>query len=90
MKHTNKYYANKAIKFAESTVKYPNIPQSTYDKGYFAVEGAFADYATTKYDAACSWWAAEFDKMEDSGEDLPDGAYMDVITMIGKNYQNRR
>lgn len=34
--HTAKYYASKAIKFADDTVKYPNIPQSTYDKGFTA------------------------------------------------------
>lgn len=66
--HTAKYYASKAIKFAEDTVKYPNIPQSTYDKGFFAVEGALADWETAKYNAAFGWWVKELDRLEESGE----------------------
>lgn len=88
--HTAKYYASKAIKFAKDTVKYPNITQSTYDKGFFAVEGALADWETAKYNAAFGWWVKELDRLEESGEESPDGFYMDVLTLIGKNYQNRR
>ena len=39
-KHTDNWYVNKALKFANETVKRLDIPQSTYDKGYFAVESA--------------------------------------------------
>ena len=76
--------------FSEDTVKYPNVPQSTYDKGFFAVEGALADWETAKYNAAFGWWVKELDRLEESGEESPDGFYMDVLTLIGKNYQNRR
>ena len=82
--HTAKYYASKAIKFAEDTVKYPNIPQSTYDKGFFAVEGARTTTDEERYWTASQWWtdhAREFFPIIDAENDDSD-EYWEAVTFV--------
>lgn len=96
-KHTDKWYVNKAVKFAEDSVSYPNIPQSVYDKGYFAVEGQLIDYEQRKYWAARKWWLDHEEEFfpvlcsEDESDEyeMAVGLTQHVETLIWKAYPNR-
>lgn len=97
-KHTDSWYVNKALKFANETVKRPNISQSTYDKGYFAVESERTTTDEERYWTASQWWtdhAGEFFPIIEAENDDSDEYWeavtftQHVDTLIWKAFPNR-
>lgn len=92
MKHTNKYYAKKAVEYAQKNTPIVDIPQSVYDKGYFAVDAQMIEQERRTWETAHQWWNDNAESLipglaEDEDEAIE--LFQSTETMIWKSFPNR-